>query len=66
MPNHNIPNIILIFQARIVLEGWQRILLDLSFDRAKEQKDKAKSASKLKQKHKQKNLSPPPPPPPNK
>lgn len=60
MPNHNTPNIILIFQGRIVLEGWQRILLDLSFDHAKEQKDKAKSASKLKQKHKQKNLSPPP------
>lgn len=42
------------------MEGWQRILLDLSFDHATEGKDKAKSACapKLKQKHKQTNKTP--------
>ena len=39
------------------MEGWQRILLDLSFDHAKERKDKAKSACapKLKKKKHTKN-----------
>lgn len=52
--NHNTPNIILIFHGRIVLEGWQRILLDLSFDHA----TKSACAPKLKQKHKQTNKTP--------
>ena len=59
MTNHNTPNIILIFQRRRVWEGWQTILLDLSFDHTEERKDKAKfaCAPKLKQKHKQKTLA---------